>query len=382
MRMKMKALLGFLLALLCALALSACDPTEPPATDNGTTACPSTEATSSQTTVATTTAECQHIFGEWGVVKPATCKEEGKQLRTCSRCEACEEMLLPKKEEHVPVVDPAVPATCKDGGLTEGSHCSVCDLVLVKQEIIPATGVHTPAAEQDGMVRCSVCNTVLEDNRLYTVTFRRGTSVLKQQSLKPGDALSAPTPASHQWYVWDSEVPKKMPAKDVIYSVVAIGGDAWGQDTTWEYDLAGTLRIHGKGGMSGFSEESQPWAPYKSEITSLVIDEGITKVGKYAFFGCEQLTKIVIPDSVLSIGDYAFANCGGIREIVLGLNVTAIGTGAFVSSNNLECVTFRGALRWRVRQDNYSTELLFSAQSKYNNAKSFREYISGSFTAI
>lgn len=43
-------------------------------------------------------------------------------------------------EDHTAVVDAAVAATCTKTGLTEGSHCSVCDAVLKAQEKVPALG--------------------------------------------------------------------------------------------------------------------------------------------------------------------------------------------------------------------------------------------------
>ncbi len=41
------------------------------------------------------------------------------------------------KSDHTPVVTPAVAPTCSETGLTEGSHCSVCGKVLVRQKKIP-----------------------------------------------------------------------------------------------------------------------------------------------------------------------------------------------------------------------------------------------------
>ena len=72
---------------------------------------------------------------------------------------------------HKPVKDPAVAATCTATGLTEGSHCSVCNTILTKQEVIPAAG-HKPVKDpavaatctETGLSEgshCSVCNTVL-----------------------------------------------------------------------------------------------------------------------------------------------------------------------------------------------------------------------------
>ena len=43
--------------------------------------------------------------------------------------------------------------------------------------------------------------------------------------------------------------------------------------------------------------------------TDLVIPDGVTSIGDYAFGGYSGLTSVTIPDSVTSIGSYAFNWC-------------------------------------------------------------------------
>ena len=68
----------------------------------------------------------------------ATCKQEG--LSKGSHCSVCNEVIVKQivinKTSHTIVIDKKVEATCKHTGLSEGSHCSVCDEVIVKQEVI------------------------------------------------------------------------------------------------------------------------------------------------------------------------------------------------------------------------------------------------------
>ena len=77
------------------------------------------------------------IFGE------QTCNHQWKDA-TCTEAKVCTVCGKTEGEAlgHVIVTDKAVAPTCTETGLTEGSHCSVCDEVIKKQEVVNALG-HT-----------------------------------------------------------------------------------------------------------------------------------------------------------------------------------------------------------------------------------------------
>ena len=69
-----------------------------------------------------------------------------------------------------------------------------------------------------------------------------------------------------------------------------------------------------------------------------IIPNSVTKVGNFAFKGCESLTSIVIPNSVTEIGDRAFYSCDGLTSVNIGNSVTEIGDWAFEGCTGLTSV--------------------------------------------
>ena len=76
-----------------------------------------------------------------------------------------------------------------------------------------------------------------------------------------------------------------------------------------------------------------------TEIKDLVIPDGVTSIGNYAFEMCSGLTSITIPNSVTSIGSGAFWRCSGLTSVIIGNSVTSIGSSAFDSCKGLISVT-------------------------------------------
>lgn len=135
------------------------------------------------------------------------------------------------------------------------------------------------------------------------------------------------------------------------------------EDLTWAvYDGADedaygeTLVISGTGAMADYKPWmddnfnniiTAPWFSYRSSLKKLVLSEGITHIGNYAFtlettaetryfFSGE----LVLPDSLRTIGEYAFKGASGFYgTLVLPDGLTGIGNSAFY-----ECTGFAGSL--------------------------------------
>ncbi len=141
---------------------------------------------------------------------------------------------------------------------------------------------------------------------------------------------------------------------------------AEGDNLIWTLDSRGTLTVSGIGAMNYFTHSDSnnygrvmtdaPWDNYRESIKSVVINSGVSSIGRYAFYGCSNLTDVtigtsvtvihdnafckctglihvVIPDSVNSIGEEAFSQCSSLSNISIGNSVTAIGKDAFYETD-------------------------------------------------
>ena len=118
-----------------------------------------------------------------------------------------------------------------------------------------------------------------------------------------------------------------------------------------DIDESKTLYIEGTGAMATFngsgSSTVAPWIRcdnygiargLKYPVTSVVIADGVTSVGKYAFSGCSGLTSATIGNGVTIIDDDAFANCSGLTTVTIGSGVTYIQADAFLYCTDLTTV--------------------------------------------
>lgn len=117
-----------------------------------------------------------------------------------------------------------------------------------------------------------------------------------------------------------------------------------GESATWSISAEGVLTISGTGAIGDYTENDAPWQSLRADITAIVIEKGITRIGNYAFHDCWVATSAVLPEGLVEIGENAFRSCGALEEINLPPELTTIGIGAFYYTSALTSITIPGSV--------------------------------------
>ncbi len=159
-----------------------------------------------------------------------------------------------------------------------------------------------------------------------------------------------------------------------VYCVVTDGGgasvtsdtaelllpDQCGDDVYWIRN-SGTnwdLTIAGTGAMWDYQQYESPlpsastvviregvtsvgsWAfSYNSYLSSLSLPSTLETIGENAFQSCSRLSEVDLPAGLTGIGESAFRYCSGLTSVVLPAGIAEIGSSCFASCTNLASVT-------------------------------------------
>ena len=93
-----------------------------------------------------------------------------------------------------------------------------------------------------------------------------------------------------------------------------------GKTAQWSFDAASeTLTVSGTGALKDYNYTmNYPWAAVKDSVRHLVIQEGITEIGEFTFYGMESLQTVTLPESLKQLGSSAFNRCMYIQKIYYG----------------------------------------------------------------
>ena len=128
-------------------------------------------------------------------------------------------------------------------------------------------------------------------------------------------------------------------------SVRAETSGSCGDNIRWVLE-DGTLTLNGTGTMYDYNNHSNTSRFYKnSNITNIIIGEGITNIGEAMFYYLPNLETISFPSTITSIGDRAFSLAGKITELKIPSNTKTIGASAFHSCELLNDVSLPDGLK-------------------------------------
>ena len=215
-----------------------------------------------------------HLYGEWILSKAPTCIDYGEQYRVCEGCGDLSTGSVPLLGHAYGDWYETLTPTCTETG-ERRKDCQRCDVYVTE----PLPTRHNYG---DG-VNCIYCG--------------------------------AAQPMISQWDV-------------------SADGDGSVMASLYEINANESYRLvlTGSGAMKGWtgSMNAIPWYQnYRLYITRVEVGEGITSIGKNAFWGCEKLTVVKLASSITYIGDSAFSSCYALSEVSLPHGLTELGGSAF-----------------------------------------------------
>ena len=112
-----------------------------------------------------------------------------------------------------------------------------------------------------------------------------------------------------------------------------------GDDIEWTLDETGVLTLSGTGPMYDYASEADvPWYDFKSMITEVIIGDGITRIGNYAFIRCELIENATLGNTIETIGYNAFSYCKSLSEIEFPNSVKTLENECFYTCIGLTSI--------------------------------------------
>lgn len=322
--------------------------------------------------------ECAHNLTDWRITLEPTCTGNGLRERNCTLCQYTESQEL-MATGHYEVTDAAVVPTCTQDGLTAGSHCGICYLILEKQQPVPACHVAGDEVRENEVYPCDTQGHY--DSVVYCA--RCGAELSRESVDVPQSGhdyeteVVAPT-CTEQGYVLhickvchgefrDSYT--EATGHSVRNFVCTVCGE--------DFSTPGlTFELNNEGTAYTLTGIDNPEATC-IEIPGVKNGLPVTAVGERAFFGNTNIQKVVLPDTVDTLGKYAFSYCASMTEFDMPDSVRTINAYCFdgcydlLSLNvpaQLQTVGFNAFSRcWHLVELFNSSELTLGTNQDYGS---------------
>lgn len=119
-----------------------------------------------------------------------------------------------------------------------------------------------------------------------------------------------------------------------------------GDNINWVYDEnTKTLELSGTGAMDDYTMiNNTPSYASNLDVEKVVINDGITSIGDFAFYDFKNLETVEMSDSVQTIGACAFEGCVSLKNASLSKSLESIDDNAFFYCNDMEELTLPSSI--------------------------------------
>ena len=236
------------------------------------------------------------------------------------------------------------------------------------------------SAEPNGSADANILKNITEDKTVYavfTATVRTytatlydsdGTTVLYTEQVAYGSKPSyKPTKTGYTFAGWTPTTAVTGDTSYVAVWIEGIGGTLNDGAIIWRI-ANNVLSFTGTGAMPDFDRKivsnkyvtTAPWYEHRGNFTSVVIGEGITKIGHYAFVGLTNITSASIPPTIVVSGIHWFYGCSNLANVTIAQGATIIGGNAFYDCDKLTTITIPASVT-RIEYDAFGSSGLTSA---------------------
>ena len=117
---------------------------------------------------------------------------------------------------------------------------------------------------------------------------------------------------AEQWAVVSNASSSNITSENlhILFAECGTAGDLF-----WYITPEGTLVVEGSGAIPDYEQVVAPWGPFAEDITGLVISEGVTAIGAYAFAYLDNMITVSLPSTLQAFGEYAFFDSSGIERV-------------------------------------------------------------------
>lgn len=308
-----------------------------------------------------------HNFTYNKTISP-TCTAKGYEIYKCSNCGKEEQRNQVNALGHNYVYDSTIKPTCTAQGY-DTYKCTGCG-ATEKRNYVNASGHQyeltdhvDPTVNNAGYneYTCSVCGNINSEEltaldgtalseALDTARSKLGKNCFTEASYANLQTAYDKHKNGLTVYISQSDIDNAVIEINTAISELIVGDKASGDTDdglSWIWSReTGELIVTGEGAMNGYTSTTMPWYEVLPYTTSIIIGEGITSIGKFAFYKAVNVTDIALPSTLTEINDRAFEYCDLLEKIVVPDSVISIGFRSFANLESLKFVSVPASAKY------------------------------------